>query len=91
MGERGSDGGGERGGGLDFYVAALGGRDGASDGNDPSGLAVEPTTLMLAEQEASAGSGTYTALFTAVSVTVLVVAFAAKRQTLGDQPVAVGP
>ena len=61
-----------------LYVAALGGRDGAGTDNDPPGLAVEPTTLMLTEQDASAGSGTYTVLFTAVSVTVLVVALAAK-------------
>ncbi len=54
--------------------------------NDDTGLAVDPTTLMLTEEDASAGSGTYTvALVTLPSGPVTVTA------TSGDAAVTVAP
>ncbi len=54
--------------------------------NDAPGLAVDPTTLMLTEQDATAGSGTYTvALATAPSGLVTLTA------TSGDAAVTVAP
>ena len=54
--------------------------------NDDAGLAVDPTTLMLTEEDATAGSGTYTvALVTLPSGPVTVTA------TSGDAAVTVAP